>query len=338
LIDWTFIWSTKRPPIWEAVATNMNNIFWDSDRIPERYKQYVLPVNNSDVPAEHHALLAGLSAPVLNQFENESFKFVVQPNSGMSQYNRQDQLVLKEHMFPDMMLSDDNCKTLNLDRIYELINQYEWIALGLMFSNSSEDIRLSKRNTVASSVLYTRDKDTLDIVYLDTDNQPDNTLSVLAGVTYIVFQKLTDPEIVLGVLNPHLVSLAPFDASIMQEKHRISIIDGYELTIKQYLLEPKISQGKLIAGDTIFAKDGKVVIDLFLNSTFCNKYNCTPDIPFAVESNLPFEISNNRIIIESNKTIGYVSIEFNVGDMTDTYRAIKKLFGKTNIDFKIIGK
>jgi hypothetical protein len=80
-----------------------------------------------------------------------------------------------------------------------------------------------------------------------------------------------------------------------------------------------------------------VVIDLFAESTFFHKYQYTPSFPFTVDSNMPFDIAGKRITIRPDRQLGYVSIEFDVGDITGQNRVKRSQYGKTKLDFKIVG-
>ena len=335
MIDWIFLWSTKRPALWESVTENMNSVFWESNF---DYENYVIPVNKINIDSQYNNLdfLNDLNGPVLDQFENESFKFVIQPNSGLSSYNRQDQMVLKQHMFPDFSLSGDNCKSINLDLIYELVNKYKWVSIGTIFSGPDDDVRLNKLNSIAASSIFIRDIDTLKISVLDKNNQPDNDITYMSCVTYMTFQKLKDDSVVLCILNPHLVSLTHSENLTLDKIHRISALNSHDTSIENFLLKPNINVGKLNSSNLIFSDNRIVEIAPFKNSTYWHKYGSIPSIPYSIESNLPYVIDCDIIKILTDKSIGYFSIIFDVGSMTNLHMK-KNTFGKINFDFTIIG-
>lgn len=336
MIDWLFLWSSRRPPIWEAVTQNMNNVFWKNNN---EFDDYIFSVNKNDIPEKFHTHLDidKFSGPILDQFENEAFKYVIEPNDGLSKYNRQDHLVLKQHMFPNMSLNETNCKTINLDRIYELVQKYEWVSLGVIFSNADEEKRLNKLNILATSVLYTRDKDTLQIINLDGGNQPDNNINYLNCISYITFRQLKDKNIVMGVLNPHLVALTHTENRILNEVHRLSSMDTHDTLIEDYLLKPEVYFGKVV-GDTIFSINNSVIIKQFQDSLFWHRYGQLPNMPVDIDTNLNYEVVGNEIHINTDKKIGYISLIYDVGTMTISDELKKQMYGKIKIDYKVIGE
>ena len=172
---------------------------------------------------------------------------------------------------------------------------------------------------------------------MDGENQPDNNIAYLNCVSYVTFRLLKDRNIIMGVLNPHLVALTHTENRVFNNNHRLSSMDTHDTLIGDYLLKPEVSLGKVV-NDTIFSINGCVTIKQFEDSLFWHKYKQLPNIPVQIDTNLEYELTGNEIHIKTNKLIGYVSLVYDVGTMTISDQLKKEMYGKVKIDYKIIGE
>lgn len=311
--DWIFYWSSKRSPIWESATFNMNVAL--DHPIEGGIADGMYPhVHVDNIPVKYHDVydFSIFNGSWLDQFEQEAFKFVVQYNN--SAHNPQDHLVIKQHMYPDMSLNESNCKTINLDTLSDMLDKHSWVALGTIMSNAKVD----KFEAVAISTFYTRDEDTLDIVRLSgSEDQPEQH-KYLPVVTYCVFKRTADSNVITCVMNPNMMSLT----HLINEEvghHRISTIDNTEGSFESSILSPIISNGKLI-GDTIFADENGVVLHEFEGSMMYLKYELLPNYPKVIFSNLEYTVDGNKItVIPDDTKLGYISIEYEVDSFMSNY-------------------
>lgn len=321
MIDWIFFWSSKRPPIWEEATKNMNM----STR--HTIGPYNCPVNIVDVPKMYHdhEVAPSLKGSILDQFEAEEFKYVIARNPEI--FNPDDKLIIKKHLFPNLSLNETNSKTIGLDYLNDLLDTYGWIAIGQIFSN----VDLNPNEGVARSIYYTRHPDTLQIINLSGQNQPmDHTF--LPAITYVVFHKTKNRNCIVAVLNPNLVAMPQIDSGVLDDNHRMSVVDFYGGSIESYLLTPSIKDGMLV-GDSIFAEE-EFQIHQYRGSKYFHKYGDALRFPLEVETNLEYEVVGDIIRVKVVKPNGYIRLHYDVDAMINSY--IKNSDGGIHtIEYKI---
>ena len=77
MIDWVFIWASRRAYIWDNITNNINLAFNEKYALPERYFpahiKNVVEVYQDQVPNKE-----ALQGQLLDQFEAESFKYIIE--------------------------------------------------------------------------------------------------------------------------------------------------------------------------------------------------------------------------------------------------------------------
>lgn len=306
MIDWIFFWSSKRPLVWEETTNNMNM----STR--HLIGQYNAPVNIAGVPSLYHGenIVKSLNGSILDQFEAEEFKYVIARNPG--KYNEEDRLIIKKHLFPDVAINETNSKTIGLDYLNDLLDTYGWIAIGQVFSN----VELNANEGVARSIYYTRDPDTLQIINLSGENQPINH-TYLPAITYVVFHKTKNKNCIFAILNPNLVAIPHMDDGIMDDTHRMGVIDAFDDSINNFLLTPVIKDGTVV-GDSIFV-EGEFQILQYQESTYYHRYGEPMRFPVEIETNLEYEVVGDIIRVNPTKPAGYIRLRYDVDSMINSY-------------------
>ena len=321
MIDWIFFWSSKRPLVWEEMTKNMNM------STKHTIGPYNCPVNIVDVPNMYHdhEVAKHLKGSILDQFEAEEFKYVITRNPAL--FNKDDKLIIKKHLFPNLSLNETNSKTIGLDYLNDLLDTYGWIAIGQLFSN----VELNANEGVARSVYYTRNPDTLEIINLSGHNQPmDHTY--LPAITYVVFHKTKNKNCIVGVVNPNLVALPHVDDGILDETHRMGIVDFYDSSIERYLLTPIIKDATVV-NDSIFVED-EFQIHQYRDSKYFHKYGDALRFPVKIETNFDYEIVGDIIRVKPTKQFGYIKLHYEVDAMINSY--IKNSDGGIHtIEYKI---
>lgn len=331
MIDWLFIWSSKRPPLWEATTQNLNVEMSGRNFATAHGKKYYIPVNVSDMPEHIKHEFKHLKGQILDQFENEAFKFVVDAN--VSDYNPEDDIIIKPHMFLELGLNETNCKTFKLDTVYKHFKNYKWVALGLFFSGEHMDYK-GRANSLAKSIFYGRNAQN-KIINLETGLELAE-YQYLSVVTYLVFKQLHDTNIITVSMNPNLVAMPHQSLDVIKNKHRFVGLDMYDTGIYEHLLKPDVSGGVQI-GDTIFAKGNSVSVNLYENGLRYIKHSQLPDFEVELDTNLKYKVENNRYIFEADRAIGYADFTINVGSILDKYLEVSKA-GKTKLQYIIVGE
>jgi hypothetical protein len=335
MINWLFIWSSKRPPVWESTIQNMNQAVSSTDYMKWNGNEWVPPVNWKDIPtkflkSEHKKRLNG---QVIEQFENESFKFVIDRN--ITEIEKENPLIIKPHMYLEEGLNEGNCRTLNLDEIYKAFNNYQWVALGLFFGGGT--IPHKERGiALAKSILYGRNAEN-KLVNVVTGEKLTNT-DILSAVTYVHFRMLKDNNFVICTVNPHLISVPLLGEGIVDNKHRFLTLDTYDSTMEEYLLKPQVHNA-VVVKDTVFAKQHEPFdINLSDLSIMWLKFTEKPDFPVKVETNIPHKYNGNgSYTFTPDKPYGYVKLKVDTGAMIDKYND-KNFAGITTIEYIVIGE
>jgi len=330
MINWAFIWASRRPPLWENCTDVMNLAVGDE----WTFQGWYVPVNTGLHPLPkmgNDDRLKKLRAPILDQFESESFKYVIDVNnSGMNVEGNQSygHLVLKEHLMPNVSLTAENSRVINLDEVYSYLENHSWVALGIPLSN----IAITNQTLMAKSYYYTRDKD-LNVINLSGDNQPLDGLNSIATVTYCVFKKTKNNDLVTCILNPHLVSIPNLDAEMIGEKHFVYTLDAYDSTIEDYFLAPRIEGNGVhtINKNIIFASTQFVIHD-YENGMHFIKHGEKIRFNREVKSNLSIKVKEDRIMVDPTRHFGYISIEYDVDGMINRYDHANRA-GKHKIEF-----
>ena len=347
--NWVFIWENSRPKKWENVNTNLNMVidfehFIDTHSgvsaknmiqsvMKTDHLDYSVPANHESIPDQFKKIpvASKLDGHILDQFENESFKYVVQKHE-QSQYNENDELVLKEHLYPNVALNETNCKTLNLSRIENMLETHSWVALGTFFEQLQKNF--DKLNILADSVFYARDKDTNKILNLSRKKQPNPKLKHLPCVTYAVFKKLVDTDIIICVLNPNLVSYTHFN-NMSTPKHTLSTISDIN-KVRDYFFKPKIISGVKIGENNIFSNNGVVEIEMCGDCGYKYMHNNKPNFPYRINTNMEYTIKDDIITIDVSKN-GYISIEYEFDSMLE-YNFDRRKSKKTKIEYLLFGE
>ena len=335
MINWLFVWSSKRPPVWEATIQNMNQAITSPYTQDWEGNSWISPVNWKDIPTrvltdDHKKYLNG---QLLSQFENESFKFVIESNN--TSINHDDGLIIKPHLIMNLGITKNNSRTLNLDKIYKHLENHEWVSLGLFIGNTPPSPE-ERSNLLSRSVLYARNADE-KLIDLDNNVQlPDN--DYISCITYINFKKLKDDKFVVCTLNPNLVAVPHLDEGILDDKHRFLTLDTYDSTLDDYLLTPNIEDAKVINGNNIFAKLNKPFkIKLYEQSLMRIKFVEIADFPVEVETNIRCTVKDNVYEFTPDKSMGYVSFKINTNFLSDKYNS-KTTAGITTLEYVVIGE
>jgi len=347
--NWVIVWENKKSEQWQDVNKNMNSIidfdnFLDTNdatkmkqmfmnRTEKNHLDFSVPANIELTPEMLQSLPIAkkLDGQLFDQFQNESYSYVLQKHVE-SKYKQNDELVIKEHLYPNIALNETNCKTLNLDHIKKLLEDNSWVGLGTLFEVAQNEF--DKLNILSSSVFLTRDKDTHKIVNLSKKRQPNPKAKYLSCVTYVVFKKLSDSNIILGILNPNLITLTHF-TNLETEKHKVTTLSNIG-SIEEYFLKPKIKKGVLVNENYLFPENGEIELELFGDSPYKYLYENTPRFPYTIKSNVEYEIDQDIVIIKPRKN-GYFVIEFVIDSMMK-YDFDKKNSKTNKLEYVIFGE
>lgn len=346
-IDWVFVWENKRNASWDNASKNLNVVvdferFLKNNNQKEHIENMVkqsgaadhldisIPANRKHVPEIFKSipLSQKLDGQILDQFENESFKYVLQKHQE-SRYNQTHELVIKEHLYPNIALDDTNCKTLDLDHINKLLEDNEWVGLGTFFDKPQNEF--DKLNAIASSVYFTRDKDTLKVKNLSRVKQFNPRADYLSCITYVIFKKLKDKNIIVGMLNPNLISLTHF-VDVMTENHLVSTVSSFG-DLGDYFLRPKIISGVEIGNKTIFSENGCVKIEMCGLSPYKYMHGRKPDFDYEIKTNLKYQIEDDVITVDVKKN-GYLIVEYDVGNIFE-YDFDKRKLERERVEFTL---
>lgn len=330
MIHWAFIWASKRPPVWENCTDVMNLAVGDQWTFDGLY----FPVNYAmsqmgDVIKDDR--IKKLKGPIIEQFEKEAFKYVIDTNnSGMNLDlgGAPGQLILKEHMMLDVNLTPDNSRTIDLDEVYKHLEKHQWVSLGIPISN----MVLNKQTLMAKSYYYTRDEN-FNIINLSGDNHPFDGVPSIPTVTYCVFKKTKNPELVVCILNPHLVAMPNIDSNLYDSKHHVFSMDAYDATLEEYFLIPRIegSGTYIVNKNTIFTTT-QFVIHEYEGGTYFAKFGDKLKFEREIKSNLTFQAKDGKITVDPTRHFGYITIEYNIDGMINRYDRAAKA-GKYKIEF-----
>jgi len=335
MINWAFTWSSRRAPAWENCNDAMNLAVG-----PEWvFGDYYLPVNTrySGSPLKEFKddeRIKLLNAPAVDQFEAETFKYVIEENR--SGYNlevadRVGHLILKEHATPDILLTEQNSRVIDLDEVYKYLQEYDWVALGIKFNN----IEISDKTIMAKSFFYARDKD-LKLVNLSGQNQPYNDVSSIPAITYCVFKKTKNVGLVNCIVNPHLVSVPHMDSRVYGDKHHVFALDAFDSTIEDYFLKPTIvgSDTNIINNNVIFTNVQFQMLEYEASFYHIRNKSYIP-FPRTIKTNLGVTTIGNVISINPTRHYGYISIEYDVDSMINSYGVASQV-GKHKIEYTVI--
>lgn len=347
ITNWIFVWENTKNKPWDNASRNLNMIP-DFEHTLDMYdkkgdvKNLILnsgvvdnlnisvPVNKNHIPEQFKALpiTDNFKGQILDQFESESFKYVIQKHIE-SRYNQNHQLVLKEHLYPNIALDKNNCKTLDLDHIKKLLDENEWVGLGTFFDKPQNEF--DKLNAIASSVFFTRDKDTLKIKNLSNIKQFNIRAEYLSCINYMIFKKLKDSDIVVGLLNPNLLSLTHF-TNMNTENHIVTTVSGAD-KLADYFFKPKILKGVGLENNTIFSENGVVEIEMCGLSPYKYMHGHIANFDKKIKTNLEYAIEGEVIKIDVVKN-GYLIIDYDVGNMFD-YNFDKTEMHKERVEFTL---
>jgi len=181
--NWAFLWSSKRQPVWESTLYNLNIDVGSSKTVTRFGGTFLPPVNISDaVKKTIDPYFSNHSGQILEQFENEAFKFVIEKNY-TNQSPKECPLIIKLHMFLDLGIDEYNCKPINLNKVEKYLEDNEWVALGF-FINGNDTLKYEDRaNTLSKSTWYTR-KDKCSIYDLERDEYLPNNYILNTIIRY----------------------------------------------------------------------------------------------------------------------------------------------------------
>lgn len=331
MTNWFFIHSEPDyKTTWRTVYQNMNMCMGG---FGYEERDYVLPVHTKLIPDEYLDLLYDdlghvfkhLNGQVIDQFDREDFKYVLAHNK--SNYNKEDELVLKVNLFPDLLLNEKNCKTISLSKIREILEEYEWVGVGHIFSNVNH---FDANEPIARANYYVRDTDTLKLKLIGADNQPEEHTNVSA-ITFAVFKKTKNDDIYMGFVNPNLVKYH----NLLEESVGNNTIRVLDNDIEENLLKPEISGG-VVVGDAIYSEDK---IEFKFKKEGIAAYDFRTDdngilFPCELQTNMQYEWNESTLTVFINRDNGYVKFMFDVDSMINEYSSISKS-GKHEISYKI---
>ena len=331
-MNWLFLWSTVRPPIWEATTENLNQGLNSSEYMIGLKQKWVPPINWKEIPGrllrEDHK--KRLNGQMLNQFEGEEFKFVIEKNN--SQVNPEDELVIKPHMFPTFALSHDKCKTLNLKKLKEYFKNYEWVALGFFFEDSSDLEYNERAYALSSAILYARNGSN-KIVNIETGEMLDN-YDHLHCNTYVVFRLLSDENYVVATVNPHLVSV-PFLHNEFIGNDTIITMNTFNTSFDKYMIEPAFENCNVV-NNTIFANKN-FNVNLYEDAWIYLRHSQIPNFPVKVETNLKYTSDKNKYTFEPKKGMGYIRFKVHTKSINKKYNNIEKA-GYEILEYTVVGE
>lgn len=339
MINWLFLWSSKRPPLWESVVENINTAIDSDVTIDHNGESYIPSVTWEDVPEAvvtnvHKERLLGQN---INQFENEFFKFVIEPN--VSEIEPEKELVIKPHMWPSFGLRKDICKPFSLDEIYVHLQKYKWVSIGFFFDGNTTHVANDEKRgiSLSQSILYARDENNT-VINVETGERL-NGQKNLNCVTYVNFRLLSDESFVVCTLNPNLVAVPNLDRQVSPNgKHKWTTMNTYDSSFSKYLLKPKFNAVKI--NETIFAGLGKsLTVDLYEDSLYflTSGSKDKPNFPVEVETNLQFTNIENKYEFIVNKPTSYIRFKIKTNSMNDKYFN-KRTAGYEILEYLVIGE
>lgn len=320
MIDWVFIWASRRAYIWDNVTNNINLAMNERYALPDRY----FPAHIKNVVDVYRDLVPNkeeLRGQILDQFEAESFKYVMEST-------HDNKLLIKENLQIKVLTNETNSRTIDLDEVGMYLEKYKWVALGVVLSN----VEISDKTVVAKSFYYTRDQNTLQIINLSGDNQPLEHTH-LPVITYAVFKKTTDPSVYVSVVNPNLISLSNIE-TVALGKHRVTTVNGFEEGIDSFFLKPAIVGANVINNSTIFAENDFQIHE-FVEGGFYQRLSKKPIFPKTITTNFHIDHRDNIMRVMINQAIGYISITYDVDGLINNYDD-RRSGGKHKIDFLVV--
>ena len=325
-----FVWSSRRPPMWEASIHNMNVAIGTGLTFNFSGTEVIPSVNSDEMNPEFfkesHDILNG---QIISQFENEAFKFVIETNK--TPMDRDSQLMIKPYMLPDMGLNQFNCKPFNLDKINTYLETNEWVALGFFINGNSELEYEERANTLAKSIYYTR-KDGQRLYDLDNDEYLPNNYRMNC-VTYIVFRKLADPEIVIGTVNPHLISIPNMDSGQVDDNHNMCAMNAFDSDIAHFMINPVINHADVI-DDIIVPTADEFEIHLFEKTMLKYLFNKVGEFPVEIKTNLEYTRIDNKYTFKNRD--GYIIFKIKTDDMMHKHTHPEQS-GYYTLKYKIYG-
>lgn len=320
MIDWVFIWASRRAYIWDNITNNINLALNEKYALPERY----FPAHIKNVVEIYRDLVPNkeaLQGQLLDQFEAESFKYIIESTLD-------NKLLIKENLQIKLLTNENNSRTIDLDEVAHYLHRYKWVGLGVIMSN----VEISDKTIVAKSFYYTRDPETLQIINLSGDNQPLEHTH-LPVITYAVFKRTSDPTVYVSVVNPNLISIANVETAILGH-HRVTTFNGYEYGADAFFLRPRVVGARLINDTTIFAENDFEIHE-FVEGGFYQRLAKKPEFPKVVSSNFNIRHSHDVIHVMINQAIGFISIEYDIDGLINNYDD-RKVAGKHKIEFLVI--
>lgn len=320
MMDWVFIWSSRRAYIWDNVTNNINLALSERFALQDRY----FPAHIKNVVDVYRDLVPNkeeLHGQLLDQFEAESFKYIIETT-------HDDKLLIKENLQVKVLTNTSNSRVIDLDEVSKYLEKYPWVALGVVLSN----VEISDKTIVAKSFYYTRDQNTLKIINLSGENQPLEHTH-LPVITYAVFKKTSDPSVYLSIVNPNLISLTNIETTTLG-KHRVTTVNGFEEGVDSFFIKPAVVGARLINNSTIFAENDFEIHE-FIEGGFYQRLSKKPCFPKTVSSNFYIKHSNDTLKVMINQAIGYISINYDVDGLINNYDD-RRSGGKHKIDFLVI--
>ncbi len=320
MLDWVFMWASRRPFLWDNVTNNMNLALTEEHSIPSQY----FPANIKSVSPSHLERVPNpesLNGQILDQFEAESFKYIIESTDDRK-------LLIKENLQLQIMTNESNSRKIDLDEVGGYLEKYKWVALGVILSN----IEISDKTIVAKSFYYTRDPKTLQIINVSGDNQPLEH-EHLPVITYVVFKRTSDSTVYTAVVNPNLVSVANIETGILGN-HRVSALNTFEDGIASFFVKPKVVGARLIADNIIFAENDFEIHE-YAGSGFYIRLGEHPDFHRKLDSNFYIREEDAVLKVAVNQAIGFISLEYDIDAMINTYDD-RTTAGKHKVDFLVV--
>lgn len=316
MIEWIFIRPTLRPQSWEHATENMNM----SLRKDRQAFGYRAPVNINTVPK---ALLQyatedmrNLKGQVLGQLETEEVKYTL---TGIL-FDKSTHITLKAYSTPITNMDDVTCKGINLDEVYEHLQTYPWVSLGIVYSNHSPD---HDKSPASNSMLYARDENEFLVNLSDSSQTPFQVPSV-DSITYLIFKKSTNPNVVFVTVNPYLIDLR--ELNFYNGNHSFSSIDVFGDSIETFLLQPSIENARVINNSIILVdKDSDwFILNEYENSKFYHINNSRYFVfPRDIITDMQYDIiDENKIMFKPTGT-HYLKIEYDLDSMTNDYARVE---------------
>ncbi len=321
MIDWVFIWSSRRAFIWDNVTNNINLALTEKYALPDRY----FPAHIKNVVETYRDLVPNkeaLRGQLLDQFEAESFKYIVEAT-------HDDKLIIKENLQIKLLTNETNSRIIDLDEVGMYLEKYPWVGLGVIMSN----VEITDKTLVAKSFYYARDPNTLQIINLSGDNQPLEHTH-LPVITYGVFKKTSDPSIYTAIMNPHLISLANIETAVLGH-HRVTTLNGFEDGVDTFFIKPKVVGARLLNNDSMIFAENDFEIHEFVECAFNQRTGKIPAFPKTIESNFFISHAHGVMKVMINQPIGYISITYDMDALINNYDDRTKA-GKHRVDFLVV--